>query len=96
MMDEIKIDPERLTLGDLEFFEQAQSGVLKVSGLIGVLSRLTGLSEDAVRSLNLKDFRSLTEQLQVALKEFGSPGEASGGNSTATSGVERVRRHSRT
>jgi hypothetical protein len=95
-MDGVQIDPNRLTIGDLEIFERAQTGQLKITDMVGILSRLTGLDESVIRALNMAQFRSLTEQISEAIKSIGSgpQGEVSGGNSTDTSGREKVRRRS--
>jgi hypothetical protein len=97
-MDEIKVDPSRLTIGDLEVFERAQTGQLKIADMVGILSRLTGMDESAIRALNMEKFRLLTEQIGEAIKAIGSgpQGEALGGNSTDISGREKGRRRSNT
>ncbi len=76
MIEPLKIDPDRLTLGDLEFFERAGAGEIKVSDWVSLLSRLTGLGEAEIRALPLKAFRELTGQLKDALKAASGTGEA--------------------
>jgi hypothetical protein len=39
-----KIDPDRLTFGDLKFFDRAARGETKVTEWSGFLARLTGRS----------------------------------------------------
>jgi hypothetical protein len=95
-MDGVQIDPNRLTIGDLEIFERAQTEQLKIADVIGILSRLTGMDEAAIRAINMVQFRELTEQINGAIKAIGGgpQGEVSGGNFTDISGREKVRRRS--
>lgn len=71
-----KIDPDRLTFGDLKFFDRAARGETKVTEWSGFLARLTGRSEADIDALPLRQFHALMAQLKDVVGALGS--EASG------------------
>lgn len=87
---EITIDPDELTLDDLELFEP---GGFSVARLRRFLGRVTTLSRDEIGQLRLRDLRAIAEQIGAALQNVVP--KATSGDSSDGPGGATIRRSGR-
>lgn len=87
---EITIDPDELTLDDLELFEP---GGFSVARLRRFLARVTTLTRDEIGQLRLRDLRAIAEQIGAALQSVVP--KATSGDSSDGPGATTIRHSGR-
>lgn len=71
-MANITIHMDRLTLGDLERFEELQQGSASIKQTLNLLERFVE-ADVPLRDLPVTAMREITEAVQVAITEMANP-----------------------